>query len=457
MAKKAAPKKSVHITSVEAKDFHRLSVCRVEFVPGKGLVTITGKNASGKTSLLRAIMAALGGGGAIRKDTVRKGADRAQVKVELDNGYTIIRKFSEQNPKGSLTVIDKLGGKHNQGKLNEWLGARSFDPLSFFTLKPAAQRDVLLSIATDPDLAKNLAALKEERQGAYDRRTPYISRKQVATRVERPDGDKPEPIDVSAKMDRLGELRGMQEARDKAGRDARDLQGEVRRAADEWQRLKDTVEVLTEQLQQAQANAEDAKVKHAEATAKLERSVELYEELPDYTAAMDDIQEEIAAAGNEAQALRPWTRWEEAQAELEEVQCTIDSLTEEIQKNDAAQTRLLANSGIPVKGLSFTVEGEPLLNDNALEVASGRERIDMAVNVAMAADPDLKICLLDEANDLDEDALKLLNDRAIENDFQIWIARISKEGGGEIIVEDGVAESAEPADAQETMQDVVNS
>jgi len=429
------------IVSVEAKDFHRLSVARVEHIPGKGLVTIVGKNASGKTSLLRAIMAALGGGGAIRPDAIRKGADRGQVKLELENGYTIIRKFSESNPKGSLTVMDKHGGKHNQGKVNEWLGARSFDPLSFFSLKPAAQRDVLLSIATDPELAKNLEALKAERQGAYDRRTPYISRKQVAGRVERPDGDKPEPVDVTDLMGRLEELEDQHQQRQSAISFSHNTSLELERATEQWDRAKDQVAHLETQLEISKKNAADAKVKHATVTAELEQAVEASEELPDRYDAIQECKGRITEASNQDQALRPWTRWEEAREELEKVQDTIDELSAQIEKNDAAQARLLADSGIPVEHLTFSDEGEPLLNEHPLAVASGREKIDMAVNVAMAADPDLKICLLDEANDLDEDALELLDKRAKKEGFQIWLARISKEGGGEIVVEDGVAES----------------
>jgi len=59
-------------------------VARVEYVPEVGLVRVTGANASGKTSLLRAIMAALGGAGEVLPDTIRDDAvDGGEVLVKL--------------------------------------------------------------------------------------------------------------------------------------------------------------------------------------------------------------------------------------------------------------------------------------------------------------------------------------------------------------------------------------
>ena len=53
---------------------------------------IAGKNKQGKSSLLRAMSAALGGGKEKPDQPVRKGEKSAQIQVELDNGATIVTK-----------------------------------------------------------------------------------------------------------------------------------------------------------------------------------------------------------------------------------------------------------------------------------------------------------------------------------------------------------------------------
>jgi len=66
-------------------------------------------------------------------------------------------------------------------------------------------------------------------------------------------------------------------------------------------------------------------------------------------------------------------------------------------------------------------------------------KFQMAVDVAIAANPDLRVCLVDEANDMDLETLDALRQRAEEHGFQVWCCRIGIEGAGEIVVEDGEA------------------
>jgi len=427
---------AIHIVKIEVRNSHRLSVAQCDFIPGKGLVVVTGLNASGKTALLQSAKGAIGGGKQVLPRTLKDGEQSGYTMVELDNGYVITKKFSETHPKGVLTVVSPEGGKFGQSKINEWLGDASFDLLAILDLKPADLRDVLLSIATDPDLPKNLAALKADRQATYDQRTPHISRAQVATRIQKPDGDRPEAVDVSAEMERLQELQAKQAER-KGKQDALvDLAAEVT-----YHNL--LVEDALQQIARLQGiiGEEEARAEEAE-TVLAEAQVEL-NGLPDPAEDLLQVSARLSDANDINDQLEPWKTWDTAKADAEDAQISIDNLTEKIADIDAAQQQLLQHSGIPVENLSFAEDGEPLLNGLPIAVASGRERIDMAVNIAFAVDPDLRVCFLDEeGNSLDNDSLERLHQRAIAKDFQIFIARISKEGGGEIVVEDGVAKSA---------------
>ena len=121
-------------------------------------------------------------------------------------------------------------------------------------------------------------------------------------------------------------------------------------------------------------------------------------------------------------------------------------LTKELKEQKSEEVKLLDEAGIPVKGIGFDEEGNPQLNGRSLAVASGRERIEVAVTVALAADPEIRVCLVDEANDLDLEALESLDALAKEHQFQIWVVRIGLEGDGEIVCEDGVAKDREESE-----------
>jgi len=151
----------------------------------------------------------------------------------------------------------------------------------------------------------------------------------------------------------------------------------------------------------------------------------------------------IAEATEISTALAPWQEYDRIQAEAQQARGKRKEFTEEIKGLDAQEKVALAAAGIPVKGLTFDEEGTPLLFGQPLEVASGRERIEMAAAVAFAHNPELKVCLIDEANDLDDDGLQSLHDEAVARGFQAWICRINADGpGATIVVDDGRAEMA---------------
>lgn len=480
----------ITVVGVEAKDFHRLRFAKAELRAGGGLVRVTGKNGAGKSSLLRAIRAALGGAAEVLPEVINEESEdgKGSVRLELSNRFRVTRRFTAANPKGHLTVEGPDGGKYPQAKLSEWLGPLSFDPLAFFDLPSARQGEILLSIGTDPDLPAKLEELRKERAAKYEERTPWISQKRRVAGIAKPAGEKPTPVDVSAELRRMGELQRVERQREEAIRATAQARLDARRGAEERLRqagsdveaaqsfLDDAVEAveaadrevarLEEELAKARRAAELARETHALMEQDLASKVIAADAIedPDTIAARipepeipSDPSEEIAAirtrieAADEVRAsIEPWSAWERAQAELAEATAAEKSLTSQMDAIALQERKLIAAAGISVPGLSFADDGSPLLNERPLLVASGAERCRLAVAVAMAANPDLRICLLDEeANGLDLDGLKQLDELAREHGFQVWAARIGLEGGGEVVVEDGIAKTPlQAADAE---------
>jgi energy-coupling factor transporter ATP-binding protein EcfA2 len=435
--------KGITAIGLKVESFHRLRAAEVELIPTDGLIRVSGKNGAGKTSLLRAIKAALGGAGEILGEaTVNEEAEdgRASVTLKLSNGFTVERRFTEAAPKGYLTVIGPDGGKHSQGKLAEWLGPLSFDPSAFFSLHPDRQREILLSLGEDPGLPAKLDQIRAARAERYRVRTPWIAQQRRARQVQEPGGERPEPIDVSAELTKMGELQAKDRARQDMFRSAENAKRQADQHEREFKQADARVVELERRLEEAKAHAVNMakRAKASEGEAKKLRAEALA--FPDVMPDIEAVRARINEADRVQQALRPWEAYDGAQAELEEAEAAIQALTAEMETMDAQERELIRSAGMPVEGLSFAEDGSPLLNGRPLSVASGAECARLAVAVAMAARPELRICLLDEeANGLDLDALEALDALAKEHGFQIWACRLGLEGSGEVVVEDGEA------------------
>lgn len=443
----------IHILSVRAESMHRLRFAEVE-LDGEGqLVRVTGKNGAGKSSLLRVIREVLGGASEVLPEAVNDDSEdgTGSGRLELSNGYTIERRFTESHPKGYLSVVGPDGGKHGQGRINEWFGQHhTFDVLSIFALKPERLTEILLGLGKDPDLREKLAVVRSTYRSLYDERTPHISEQRRCKAVKAPDGDRPEPVDTSAETRRLQELQGEQRVRGDLERELEKAERAVEANHNRQLSFARDIEELERQLAELRASLEKEKRDGARCEAHRVSIVEQLAEAPD----VDDAIEATLARLGDAEAvnarLEPWKEYDRAQRGLEGATAEVDRLTEAMKIAEADERRLIAEAGIPVDGLSFAPEtAEPLLNGRPLAVASGGEKIRMALDVAIAADPELKVVLVDEGNDLDLEALDALRGRASEHGFQIWLCRIGLEGPGEIVVEDGEARTArESAEAE---------
>lgn len=430
----------ITIVGAEIENFRRLKVARVEFVPGRGLVRVTGETANGKTSLLKAIAATLFGAGEIHPDSIHEDAESGRVTLRLSNGYTAERRLTRASPKGYLGLVGPDGPlKNAQTKLNEWVGPRASAPLEFFSLPPAKQRDALFAIASDERLPAKLEEIRRMHAEVYAERTPIISRVRHLASLPKPEGERPAPVDTTAELERLRVLQKQERDRGDARREADDARRDLASAEDIVATRRRYVEELERKLGEAKASLERAERQAAVAADLADEMVAAWEAMPDPSAGIEEVQQRLEAASAVQATIAPWVRWEEAQAERERLVDQEAALTAELAALKGREKQLLADAGIPVAGLSFGDDGEPLLNGRSLALASGRERIELAVAVAMAANPDLKICLLDEANDLGLKDLQRLDELAKEHGFQIWACRIGIEGEGEVVVENGEA------------------
>jgi len=158
-----------------------LGIAELEFSPTEFTV-ISGSNGEGKTSVLSAIQAAVGGGH--DATLLRKGAEKGEVVLVLDNGSEIRKSVTEKA--SNLKII-------NDGKqiarpaehLKALTDLLSVNPIDFLMASPKERARVLLEtmpIRLDPNRIVqivgsdingdgDLAALDVLRKQIYDERT----------------------------------------------------------------------------------------------------------------------------------------------------------------------------------------------------------------------------------------------------------------------------------------------
>ena len=140
----------LEITAVDVRQFKRLADVHVETGAHRNLLLVAGKNTAGKSSLMDALSAALGGKDALPADPVRHGADKAEIVVALDGGrYTITRTITGKgkDAKTSLRIVGPDGAIASpQGWLDALVSGRFLDPVAFLAKDAKAQRQILLAL-----------------------------------------------------------------------------------------------------------------------------------------------------------------------------------------------------------------------------------------------------------------------------------------------------------------------
>ena len=151
------------ITKLTIKNFRGISA-REDAIGEHGVIA-RGRNGAGKTSVLRAIRAALAAQD-IGPDAIRHGAESAEILVDLD-ALSVRRTITK---KGSTVSVTKDGFKapKPQAFLNELLGTSPLDPIDLMLLKPKERRARILEALPCAVTREQLAAWAPGLPASFD-------------------------------------------------------------------------------------------------------------------------------------------------------------------------------------------------------------------------------------------------------------------------------------------------
>jgi len=431
----------LEITAVDVRHFKRLSDVHVETGAHRNLLLIAGKNTAGKSSLMDALSAALGGKDALPADPVRHGAERAEIVVALDGGrYTITRTITGKGKeaKSSLRIVGPDGPvAAPQTWLDALVSGRFLDPVAFLARDSKAQRQILLAL-----VGVDVDAIDGERKAVFDART-VINRdaKAAAARRAAISAPPPEPpagrsaAEIQAEGDKLAALIAEVAARKAVvEQEARALEArrsELDRAKRERERLLREVERLDGEIATMTAAIEEAT---APRSNSLGTDVSVYEERraalrAEYAAATARISWEAANRAHQAQV-------ERADAEVARLQAEADAKTVALAEIDARKAQLLAAAEMPVPGLEVGDDGL-LLGGVPFGQASQAERLRCALAIAMRQSPKFRDIWVRDGALLDEDGIEIVREVAAAQDCRVWLEVVGEDEPGAIVIRDG--------------------
>ncbi len=414
------------IIRLSAANVQRIEAVEIE--PDGAAVVIGGRNAQGKTSILDAIEYALGGKGAFSAEPVRRGADKAEIVLDL--GDLIVTRTITAAGGGSLKVTGADGASYSspQTILDKLVGALAFDPLAFLRQKPAEQAHALAKI-----VGLDLDGFDRTRKAAYDDRTVLSRRVKVLegalASMPSPVDEEQEAVDLKAIMDRMNEIETAQRAHDAA-------RTNLGYTKDRMDRAERAVEDLIEKITAAKEELGAAIRHHAECQGIVDRTEETLAELPAASEVRAMADQAQAREAERAQHRAAAARHAATEAELASVRGEVQALTAAIDGVDAARNAAVAGASFPVADLGFddavvTYRGLPLAQ------ASGAERLRVSMAIALAMNPTLRIALIRDGSLLDADGLALVRDMAAERGAQVWIERVGNGPECSVVIEDG--------------------
>lgn len=433
------------IIALQAENIKKLVA--VEIKPDGNLVQITGKNGQGKTSVLDCIWWALAGSSNIQQTPIRKGATSA--KIRLDMGEIVVtrtfRPGAKEGITSAITVENAKGLRFTspQAVLDELLGQLSFDPLAFARMDSAKQFETLKKFVPGVDFEEIEALNKSDYAKRTDCNRIAKEARNVAAAINVSLDGTTERIDEAALLSELelaGKANSDIEAR-KGRREAvaveikssQDVLAELTiKAVEEAQRIEsEAKERAKKVIEVAQAKAKELTTKVVDLLAKLDAAPPLPEPRD-----LSALRQQIDAAKKKNDEARDRAAKRDRIEKAERFESQAKAFTDAMDARDADKRAKIAAAKLPVKGISFGA-GSILMNDVPFEQASDAEQLRASIAIAMALNPKLRVIRVRDGSLLDEESIKLLEEMANEQDYQVWVERVDASGKVGFVLEDG--------------------
>lgn len=463
------------IATLQVNDVKRVKGVYIE-PKQNGVFTIGGKNGQGKTSIISAIMYALGGEKFRPSNFKREGSEaEGYIRITFDDGIVVERKGKN----AALTVTDANGVKCGQELLNTFVSKFSIDLPRFMKEDDAGKGKILLGIL---GLEKELEKLDADEESLYQERT-YVgrirdSKKKACEEIEfYPDVPEEEislqtllakqseiatrNAKVRAEIENIeenkGKLASLIEKSDRleANKKAIDGNRDAQMANCEAQRKR-----LEESFKAQMAALEEQKSKIAKAHDEnmrindegIANTAKEIEELADIIAKSENTEYSLESTAEVEEEIKSCEATnakvrhnKQRKAMLEEANAKAneyDELTAKIEDVRKQRKALLDGADLPYPGLAVQ-NGKLMLNGKAWDCMSGAEQLVVGCAIARKINPKCEFVLLDKLEQFDEEQLAKFSDWCEGESLQVIATRVSTGGECSVIIEDGTVKGEE--------------
>lgn len=412
----------VKINSLEFENVKRVKA--VQLTPtANGLTIIGGDNRQGKTSVLDAIVWALGGNKYAPSNPHREGAlTEPSLHIELSNGIIVERKGTNS----SLKVIDPEGNKAGQALLDSFIEELALNLPKFMNANNKEKANILLQVIGVGD---ELAAYELQEKQLFNQRLEIgrLHRQKAHYAEELPYYPEApnEPISpmelIKQQQDILARNGENQRKRNNLAQYQQQhamLKERIKNKKEELLKLEAELEEVANNLLTAQAMAQDLE---DESTAEIEENL----------ANIELINAKVRTNANR----------EMAEEDANKLKAEYDGLTEQLDELREKRTALLEGANLPLPGLSV-VDGELTYNGSKWDAMSGADQLIVATAIVRQLNPRCGFVLMDKLEQMDMTTLKAFGEYCEQTELQVLATRVSQGDECAVIIEDGYSKAA---------------
>jgi len=397
----------------------------VELSPDGKTILITGANGQGKTSFVDAIWWALEGKNALRKtsEPIREGQDKASAMIEFQD-FIVERKFTM---KGTYLYVSLKNGStitKPQEFLNHFLGTVSIDPTEILLMKPKEQRDLLLELL---GLKQKVIQLDTDAEEVYNiRHAKGQERDSAVGALENMEAPKE---NLPAEEKSIIELNNKINAIVKSNLELQNKQLQLINATEALVEVNDKVKYLEEELVKAK------RLSDIRQQSKTQLQTELKDKIPLDPA---PIEKEITLVEALNTQIREAKKYHEFAGKVNGLNTEYSDLTKKLDSINKTKLEILQNAKLPLEGLGIDDRGLVFgPTRRTMENLSDSEQLKIAMAIAVAEKPTVRLLRIQHGESLDDDSLNYVFDLAKKNGYQPIIEKVDTSGKLGIVLENG--------------------
>ena len=449
------------LIGLEAENIKMLKSVKMGF-KGHSLIVVGGNNAQGKTSLLDSIAIALGGKKHEPEEVIRRGETHGRIVLDLDevgvglgrnpNISGTLQGAEPTSPIGlKVTVIftKKAGRKlvleakdgsifrSPQEIFDRFISRLTFDPLEFVRMDKEKQVEVVCRMAEI-----DFTQLDLEYDGLYGQRrdlnrdlkgaeavvdkiqVPHVMT-EVGTMIQT------EPIDIPALITQRDQVVAENRRND-------ERKAKVEQLRKDWLSIRARENEVLERIKERELELQNLKLEGDALEAKYNdfSARALLLTWVDTT----DIDRQISQA-QEVNSLIEKKKFRDDQlTKIKSIRTQVDEIESQMESIKEQKQRMLSQAHYPVPGFKIDPDGCLLYQDLPFSQASGMQQIDVAIDMALAINPRLKLALVREGSIIDLDNLKRIHERVESMGGKLIMERTGKGDEMSVVISEGEIE-----------------